>query len=272
MHLSLTSWSFPTLTLEEAAGVSKVIGIDALDVSTKRRPGLDKALVLSDPAAAAERVKALGVAVPNYYHHFGENLYDRNIALPGTIDANARDLEKALAFADAAGIATIFFLPGVVNPGQSRRQAMEASAESIGAFLEVGKSFKAEICIEPIIRSWAESPSIVLDLVERTGVRLALDFSHFTCLGYPQEETERLCAHAAHIHLRQARMGKLQEKFAKGNINFPALFATLRDTGYSGALAIEYVHQEFLGANADDVMTETVTMRDCFNEWTAGNG
>lgn len=67
-------------------------------------------------------------------------------------------------------------------------------------------------------------------------------------------------------------MGKLQEKFAKGNINFPALFATLRDTGYSGALAIEYVHQEFLGANADDVMTETVTMRDCFNEWTAGNG
>lgn len=271
MHLSMTSWSFPALTLEEAAGITKVLGINALDVSTKGRPGLDKAQILGDPEAAAERVQALGVRVPNYYHHFGEGLVERNLALPGTVDANACDLEKVLAFADAADISTVFFLTGIINPGQSRRQAMEASAESIKAFLDVGKAFRAEICVEPIIRSYAESPMIVQDLIGRTGVRLALDYSHFICLGYPQEDVDPLCNHAAHIHLRQARMGKLQEKFARGSINFPALFGTLSEAGYSGALAIEYVHQDFLNANADDVMTETVTMRDCFNDWMAGN-
>lgn len=271
MQLSLTSWSFPALTLDEAAAVSRVLSIGALDVSTKGRPGLDKAQILADPDAAADRVTTLGVRVPNYYHHFGDNLADRNLALPGTIDANARDLEKVLAFADAADIATVFFLPGIVNPGQSRRQAMEVSATSITALLDVSRDFAAEICVEPIIRSYAESPSIVRDLVDRTGIRLALDYSHLVCLGYRQEEIDPLCAHAAHIHLRQARMGRLQEKFARGSINFPALFGTLRDTGYTGALAIEYVHQEFLGANTDDVMTETVTMRDSFNDWISGD-
>ncbi|WEX08101.1 TIM barrel protein [Chelativorans sp. AA-79] len=269
MYLSVTSWSFPSLTLEEAAGVSRVLGINALDVSTKRRPGLDKAEILGDPDAAAERVLALRVKVPNYYHHFGESLPERNLALPGTIDANARDLERVLAFADAAGIPTVFFLPGIVNPGQSRQQALDVAVQSLKVLLEVQKSFKAEICVEPIVRSFAESPAIVAELVERTGIRLALDYSHFLCLGYTQEQIDPLCAHAAHVHLRQARMGDLQAKFAKGTINFPALFATLETAGYAGALAIEYVYQDFMNAYSDDVMTETVAMRDCFNEWNA---
>ncbi|WP_180897944.1 sugar phosphate isomerase/epimerase family protein [Martelella soudanensis] len=270
MYLSLTSWSFPALTLEEAAGISRILGIGALDISTKGRPGLDKAQVLGDPQAAAERVAALGVTTPNYYHHFGDSLADRNLALSGSIDANARDLERVLTFADAAGISTVFFLPGIINPGQSRSEAMAASAESLKVLLDVARGFSAEICIEPIIRSFAESPVIVEELVDRTGIRLALDYSHFVCLGYPQEQIDPLCRNAAHIHLRQARMGKLQERFARGSINFPALFGTLRDIGYDGALAIEYVHQDFLNASSDDVMTETVTMRDCFNGWSAG--
>jgi len=267
MFLSLTSWSFPSCTVEEAAGISKALGINALDVSTKRRPGLDKEQILADPKAAAERVKALGVTVPNYFHHFGESLPERNLALPGTIDANARDLEKVLMFADAADIATVFFVPGIINPGQSRRQALDVSVESIKVLLEVSQSFKSEICVEPIIRSYAESPAIVQELIDRTGIRLALDYSHFICLGYTQEQFDSFCAHAAHVHLRQARMGELQAKFTKGSINFPAVFAALRDANYIGALAIEYVYQDFMNAYSDDVMTETVSMRDCFNEW-----
>jgi sugar phosphate isomerase/epimerase len=269
MYLSLASWSFPSLTLQEAAGLSKVLGIGALDVSTKGRPGLDKAEILGDPLAAAERVRALGVKVPNYYHHFGAHLADRNLALPGTIGQNARDLERALIFADAAQIPTLFFVPGIVNPGQSRRQALDVTVESLKALREVSEDFKAEISVEPIVRSFAETPAIVTELVERTGIRLTLDYSHFACLGYTQEQVDPLCARAAHVHLRQARMGDLQARFTKGTINFPALFATLRDAGYGGALTIEYVHQDFMDANFDDVITETVAMRDCFNEWSA---
>jgi hypothetical protein len=56
MYLSLTAWSMPSCTLEEAAGISRALGIGALDVGLFYRSALDKAEILSDPRAAAERL------------------------------------------------------------------------------------------------------------------------------------------------------------------------------------------------------------------------
>jgi sugar phosphate isomerase/epimerase len=266
MRLSVTSWSFPALTLPEVAGLAKVLGIPAIDVGLFYRSALDRAELLVDPLSAAERVRGLGVGVANYYHLFGEGPADRNLALPGTVEANARDLKNVLAFAEAAGIGTVFLLPGVVNPGQSREAAARVSAESLRVLLEVPGA-RERVCVEPHVHSWAESPGLVMRLVEETGVRLALDYAHFVCLGYRQEEVDPLAAHAAHVHLRQARPGALQAKFGQGTINFPALFGTLRDAGYGGALALEAVHQDYMGTLYDDVLTETVALRDCFNAW-----
>ncbi|MGB8813406.1 MAG: hypothetical protein WCC57_09485, partial [Paracoccaceae bacterium] len=123
MRLSLTAWSFPACTLPEAAGISKALGIGALDVGLFYRSGLDKALILSDPVAAAAPLSRLGVDIPNYYHLFGDGLEGRNLSLSSAIDHNARDLDQVLRFADAAGISSVFLLPGIVNPGQSRDDA-----------------------------------------------------------------------------------------------------------------------------------------------------
>ena len=99
------------------------------------------------------------------------------------------------------------------------------------------------------------------------GLKIALDLAHFVALGYRQEEIEVLARHAAHVHLRQARQGLLQEKLENGTINFPSLFGALRDAGYDGWLAIEYVHQAYMNTVFDDVLSETVKMRDCFRTW-----
>lgn len=267
MFLSLASWSFPLLTLPEAAAVSRAIGIGALDLSTRKRAALPRAALLDDPRGVAGQVTDLGVRVPNYFHHFGPEGSERPLSLPGTVDANARELEQALTFADAAEIATVFVVPGGINPGQSRQQAMNAAAQSIAILQEVAQGFRAELCIEPTVHSWAESPEIVLQLVEMTGIRLVLDYSHFICLGHTQEALAPLVRHAAHVHLRQARMGLLQTRFSRGSINFPALFADLRQVGYAGALTIECLHTDLMDAHTEDVMTETVALRDCFNTW-----
>ncbi|MFN7596768.1 MAG: hypothetical protein ACK5PT_08490, partial [Cereibacter sp.] len=87
MKLSLTAWSFPACTLDECVGISKALGINALDVGLFYRSALDKAEILSDPKAAAARLAPHGIAFPNYYHLFGDGLGGRNLALPGTIDA-----------------------------------------------------------------------------------------------------------------------------------------------------------------------------------------
>jgi sugar phosphate isomerase/epimerase len=70
-----------------------------------------------------------------------------------------------------------------------------------------------------------------------------------------------------HVHLRQAKMGALQAKFAEGTLNFPAIFGTLRDAGYSGWLALENTHQDYMNTLSEDVLTETITMRNCFRHW-----
>jgi sugar phosphate isomerase/epimerase len=54
----------------------------------------------------------------------------------------------------------------------------------------------------------------------------------------------------------------------EGTLNFPAFFAALRDAGYDGWLAIEYVHQSYMATVYDDVLSETVKMRDCFRAWS----
>ena len=267
MPLSLTAWSLPACTLQEAADISKALGIGALDVGLFYRSALDKAQILADPQAAAAPLAELGVRLPNYYHLFGDGLAGRNLALPGTLDQNLADLRQVLSFADAAGIATVFILPGVVNPGQSRSDAFKVSATSLSAMVELAADYNATLCIEPHVHSFAESPKIVGDLIDATGIKLALDYSHFTCLGYRQDEIDPLAPHAAHVHLRQAKMGELQTKFDQGTLNFPAMFGTLRDAGYQGALAIEPVHQDYMNTLFDDVLTEIIALRDAYLTW-----
>lgn len=270
MYLSLTTWSLPSCTLQEAADISKALGIGALDVGLFYRSALDKSEILSDPVAASARLKHLGVKVPNYYHLFGDGLGGRNIALPGTLDDNLKDLKQVLTFVDAAGIGSVFILPGVVNPGQSRADAERVSISSLREMMALAKDHKTRLCIEPHVHSFAESPAIVQRIVEETGVELALDYSHFACLGYRQEEIDPLARYAGHVHLRQARMGVLQTKFDHGTLNFPAMFGTLRDAGYTGALAIEPVHQDYMNTLFEDVLTEIIALRDCFANWKEG--
>jgi sugar phosphate isomerase/epimerase len=268
MKLSLTSWSLRACTLAEAAAVAKALGVNALDVGYFYGPALDKAQLLTAPEKSAEQVRRLGIDIPNLYHLFGATLAERNLADPTHRTANEADLKAVVRFCKAADVPTVFVLPGVCNPGQSRREALRQSAESLRRLTAISAGAGIQLTIEPHVHSFTESPQIVLDLLdEAPGVKLTLDYAHFVCLGWRQDEIDALAPHAAHVHLRQARPGALQTKTQEGVINFEALLATLRDAGYSGALALEYVHQDYMATLYDDVLTETIALRDRVRAW-----
>ncbi len=120
-----------------------------------------------------------------------------------------------------------------------------------------------QLTIEPHVHSFLESPALTLDLLSRVpGLKLTLDYAHFTCLGWRQDEIDVLAPHAAHVHLRQAKPGALQTKTHQGTINIEAQLATLRAAGYGGRLSLEYVHQDYMETLYDDVLTETILLRD----------
>jgi sugar phosphate isomerase/epimerase len=271
VKLSVTSWSFPELTLDEVGGVAKVLGLDGLDLGYFYRSALDRSQLLAAPETYAEQVqKRLPLPVANLYHLFGNGVADRNLADPANRAANTADFAPVLKFCAAVGAPTVFILPGVINGAQSRAQALNETIESLKPLLDLATNTGVTICVEPHIHSYLESPAITAELCERApGVKLALDYAHFAVAGYRQDEIDSLAPWAGHVHLRQARPGALQAKLDQGTLNFPALFATLRDAGYDGWLAAEIVHQGYFDTLHDDVLSETVKLRDLFRAWSA---
>ncbi|WP_027164366.1 sugar phosphate isomerase/epimerase family protein [Mesorhizobium sp. WSM3224] len=271
MRLSVTSWSFPQLTLDEVGGLARVLGIEAIDVGYFYRSALDKARLLREPEAYGEEIrKASPVAVSNLYHLFGNSVAERNLASPAYRRENLTDFQQALKFCVAVGSPTVFILPGVINGAQSRMQALAETVESLKPLLDAAAPTGVSVCVEPHVHSYLESPAMTADMCERAaGVKLAIDYAHFAVSGYRQEEIDALAPWFGHAHLRQARPGALQTKLDEGTLNFPAMFSTFRDAGFSGWLACEYVHQGYFDTVHDDVLTETVKMRDLFRAWSA---
>lgn len=269
MQLSLTSWSLPQCTLQECAAIAHALHIPSLDVGYFYRSALDRRRVLDQPEEYAHEVTASIGAPACLYHLFGETLEDRNLASHRAARENAADFAKVLRFASAAEIPAVMVLPGVVNPGQSREEALEISSRSLSQLQRMAASAKVTLTIEAHVHSCLESPSLVLELMERVpGLRLTLDYAHFHCLGYRQEEIDPLAPYAAHIHLRQARMGALQTRLEQGTLNFRAILGTLRQLNYSGRLALECVHQEYMNTMFEDVLSETIKLRDLVETWS----
>ena len=58
MKLSITSWSFPLLTLDEVGAVARAIGMEGLDVGYFYRSALDKVRLLKEPEAYGREIAA----------------------------------------------------------------------------------------------------------------------------------------------------------------------------------------------------------------------
>jgi sugar phosphate isomerase/epimerase len=265
MQLSITSWSFPACSLDESWAIARALGFKAMDVGLFYGPALDKARVLADPIGAAQDLTERGIRAANIYWLFGAGLADRALTDPQARAANLDDFAAVCRFAEKAGIPSIFVLPGV-GDARPKAEAIRESATSLRAMLPIAQDHGLVLTVEPHVGGILASPAETLLLLEQTpGVKLALDYAHFACMGFPQAAIDPLAAFAGHVHLRQARPGTLQAKWGEGTLDFAAMIATLRSAGYSGWLAVEYVHQAYMNTLFDDVLTETIRMRDAMH-------
>jgi sugar phosphate isomerase/epimerase len=265
MELCLTGWSFPLLSLEEAAGVGAALGFTAMDWGAFPGGQLDRDAILSDPKRMVKRLRETDILTSNLYWTFGGGFKERALNQPDPEERarNVDDFRRVIDFCAQAGVPSVMLLPGILHPGQTQAEAIGTCIEGCQELLGVSEPAGVKIALEPHVMGLLESPQETLQVMNGApGVGLALDYGHFLTLGYSQAEVDPLAAHAVHVHLRQAKQGALQTRLEHGTLNFPRILDTLRAAGYDGYLAVEYVHQDYLQTDNVDVISETVKLRD----------
>ena len=95
------------------------------------RSALDKNTLLEDYKKIINEINKYNIDYANLYHLFGNSLEDRNLADINNLENNKKDLKTVTDFCVDANIPSIFVLPGVVNPGQSRNDALKNSINSL---------------------------------------------------------------------------------------------------------------------------------------------
>ena len=177
--------------------------------------------------------------------------------------ANRETFKQVLRFCKAAHIPSVLVLPGVDQAGVTHEEAVELSAAAMNELAALAAAEDVLFLFEPHVESVLESPFDTLTFLQQNpALKIVLDYSHFMAQGYGPGDADPLGPYAGHVHLRHACNGKLQARWADGELDLHAVVEVLDAADYNGYLTLEYEHDPWLDCDQVDVMTETIKMRD----------
>ena len=270
MQLTCTSFSFPLLPFETSLRQIALLDIPFVDLGAHADGShLQPGEIERDPLRQADLVTraadAAGVGIADLFPTFGEGFRDRAVNSPDaeTGRANRRRFEAFVEFCRRAECPGITLLPGIVWPDLGPERSFELARERLTQLVEIGRSAGLRLSVEAHLESVVEEPEQALALVEAVpGLQLTLDYSHFVAAGIDVERVHPLIPHAGHFHARQAAPGHLQRPHGAGTLDFGDIVRRLREASYSGRVCVEYTWQEWRGCNTEDVVSESVLLRD----------
>ncbi len=270
MPVSGSTWSFVGATLSEAVRIYGALGIGAVDLiaapGNPDSPQLASEQILCQPRELARQILDLGVPVSNLNYNFAANFHERAINHRDTRvrRRNREDYRFVIEFCKACRIPSVTVLPGVVQEGWTREEARAVAAEELNHLSAMSRKEGVTTTFEAHVGSILESPLDTLTFMQSNPeLKLTLDYGHFICLGYAQEQVDPLVPYTAHVHLRQAATKKLQARWDEGTLDFTGIIGRLASANYTGFLSLEYEHMEgWMDLDQADVFTETVKMRN----------
>lgn len=270
MHLTCTSFSFPLLSFEQSLRAIGLLELPRYDVGAHEGAShIQPSEVEADPGAVAERIRRaaepVGLTASDFFPTFGHGFRDRpvNAADAAVRAANLGRFRAIATCARAIGASGITLLPGVVWHDLGQERSFELAVAALGELLPVAHDIGLRLSVEAHLESVAETPELARRLVEAVpGLKLTLDYSHFVAGGHPVESVHQLVRHTGHFHARQCGPGRLQAGAADGVLDFVDLITRLKAAGYRGDLCVEYTWQAWRDCNTQDVVSESVLLRD----------
>jgi len=164
-------------------------------------------------------------------------------------EARGRRIEHTLA---AIRLARDLSSPGIslepggpLPQGTSRLDAMAMYRDGLRQVLPLAAECGVNLLVEPEPHLLIERPEEYEELLAGLAhPRLGLNFDigHFYCVGVdPAAAARRLGPHIRHVHLEDIAPSREHRHLVpgRGAIDFPAVFAALRDVGYDGWITVE---------------------------------
>lgn len=270
MELSCTSFSFPLLPFEASLRQIALLEIPNVDLGAHAdgshlRPDQIELNPLREADLVTRAVDVAGIGIADLFPTFGVGFRDRpvNTPDPEVRKANRRRFEAFVRFCERTECPGITLLPGVVWPELGQERSFELAREALADLVDVGRSAGLRVSVEAHLESVVEQPEQALALVEAVpGLQLTLDYSHFIAGGIPAERVHPLVPHAGHFHARQAAPGHLQRPKRAGTLDFADIVRRLHEVNYPGRICVEYTWQAWRGCNTEDVVSESIMLRD----------
>lgn len=267
MHLTASAYSFEVLPLEACLSIVKHMGFSHVDLSgfhARGRASVEPDAIVADTQGEADKMKALldkyELIVSDFFPQFGLSFDEHSLNNPNPAirEKNYVYIRACAHFSQLIGSPGMTILPGVDHTVRPLAENLSVSIEYLRRAVEIAGAYGVEIRFEPHMGAVADTPELALQLVEAVpGLKVTLDVSHFTLQYIPVERVYALVPHTGHVHIRQARPGKLQVAYDEGSIDFPDLIARLKAVGYRGGLTVEYVCADWFEVNRNDTLYES---------------
>ncbi len=154
---------------------------------------------------------------------------------------NLQVVEGACVLARELGTSIITVGPGGMGEG-ARDRILERLGVRLNEALAIAGDAGMSLAIETHAGAVVVYPDAARELLQRCpGLRLTYDPSHYVAEEIPVEGTLDLLDHAAHVHLRNARVGHFQERMDRGALDMGWMIDQILASGYGGAISIEYI-------------------------------
>ncbi|SNR57136.1 sugar phosphate isomerase/epimerase family protein [Actinomadura mexicana] len=274
MKLSCCDHGFPLLEHETVCDLIRLLGFEAVNIalwsgSSHVRPEDVRGDIRGWAERIGERTRSRGLTIADLFLVPDLDYAVMAVNNPSA-DERARGravFEEMLEFARLLGVEGMTLIPGLEFEGEPHDRSLERAADELAMRVAAGAEAGVRVSVEPHIGSVIASPEDtvrLLEMVPELGV--TLDYSHFVMQGHEPAALDPVLGRVRHFHARAAREGRLQVGMRDNEIDFGRAITALREAGYDGVLATEYLWMPQLRCDECDVVSETVQMRDLLAE------
>lgn len=170
---------------------------------------------------------------------------------PKVVERSLNGARTSIRNAHLWGADTVLIVPGVVNESTSYGDAYKRSQDSLGKLLPLAEELKVTVAVEEVWNKFLLSPlefARYVDGFQSKYLRAYFDVGNVVLYGYPQDWIRTLGPRIAKLHIKDfsfRRDPSTKKSYAEwvnlgeGDINWPEIYAALKEIGYSGTATVE---------------------------------